>query len=387
MKELPVHQPKHAPVTHLMVYVTEDCNLRCTYCFVKKTPKSMTLETGRKLVDYYFQREISGTQRTLTFTFFGGEPFMALDTMEEIAAHACGTAKGRTLSFNATTNATLATPEVERIVRRYEMGLLVSLDGGPESMESRPFLGGGSPYRAVERNLKRLCSWSPQVVARMTYHPESLDIVGNAKKIFELGAPAIAICAVVESDWRGKEQQLEEAYQELADWFLCQARQGRWLALEVEWRLLRFYHLHHAWGGRPRRPCTVGTSLIAVNTEGQVMPCHRFLYRPHDWFGTVDDVAFPPQRDSYVQLASANILGCDDCHARSICGGGCRYLAITAQQDIATGAHPGHCLVTRAQSLAVRRIYETLMEECQEDFLAHLLSRPSPVNYFGELAI
>jgi MoaA/NifB/PqqE/SkfB family radical SAM enzyme len=40
---LPVQsQPqKYAPVRHLMLYLTEECNLRCTYCFVKKEPRFM----------------------------------------------------------------------------------------------------------------------------------------------------------------------------------------------------------------------------------------------------------------------------------------------------------------------------------------------------------
>lgn len=37
LKSLPVQgNPDFQPVDHFMVYVTEECNLLCTYCFVEK---------------------------------------------------------------------------------------------------------------------------------------------------------------------------------------------------------------------------------------------------------------------------------------------------------------------------------------------------------------
>ncbi len=386
MKSLDVIQPRHAPVGTLMMYLTEDCNLRCTYCFVKKTPKSMAKEVGRKAVDYFFQPEISGNLPMLSFGFFGGEPFMATETMDAVASYARETAT-RQIRFGATTNATLANAEVERLIKVHDIHLLVSVDGDEPSMEARPFVHGGSPYRAVARNLKRLALWAPSVTARMTYHPESLDLVRNAKRILELGVPAIAISAVVESDWRGQEERLEAVYQELADWFIEEARRGRWLALEVEWRQLRFYHFNAPRGLRPARPCSVGTSLIAVGPDGQVMPCHRYLYRKADWLGTVSDTAFPPERQQYVQLSSSDILGCETCPATTICGGGCRVLALSERQDLATGRHNSHCLITRAQFRAIERIYTTLMRELPDEFLELLQSRRSSAQMFGELAI
>ena len=36
---VPQEPQKYAPVRTLLLYLTEECNLRCTYCFVKKQPK------------------------------------------------------------------------------------------------------------------------------------------------------------------------------------------------------------------------------------------------------------------------------------------------------------------------------------------------------------
>lgn len=389
MKELPVLQPTYAPVRTLMLYLTEDCNLRCTYCFVKKSPRAMSLETARQAVDFYLHRNISGNLRDLNLTFFGGEPFLALDTMEAVVEHAAeaGRKAGKRVRFGATTNATFATPRVERLVRESRIHLLVSIDGGEEAMRQRPYLGGGSPYKAVARNLKRLVEWAPALTARMTYHPEALDLVANVERVLDLGAPAITLSPVVESDWRGYEERLEEAYSELADWFIREARSGRYVRLLGTWEMLRKTHAHTQGAARQTRPCPVGTSLVAVDPEGNLMPCHRYLYRPQDWFGRIDQPHFPPEREKYVRLSTRALLGCDDCSANPVCGGGCRLVVVSERLDLETGIHPGHCLNTRAHARAVYRIYNTLMEEQPASFTQALHRDLSVPEAFGELTL
>ena len=389
MKELPVLQPTYAPVRTLMLYLTEDCNLRCTYCFVKKSPRGMSLETARKAVDFYLHRNISGNLRRLNLTFFGGEPFMALDTMEAVIARCRDFERksGKRVSFGATTNATIATPRVERIVREAGVHLLISIDGGEDAMAERPYVGGGSPYKAVARNLKRLVEWSPAVTARMTYHPDALELVSNVRRVLELGAPSVALCPVVESDWRGSEERLQEAYFELADWFLAEARQGRYLPLEATWQLLRQTHSVRRGGARPVRPCPVGTSLMAIDPDGYLMPCHRFLYRKQDWLGSVDEPHFPPEREKYVHIATRDLLGCDGCLAEPVCGGGCRMLVVAERLDLNSGIHPGHCLNMRAHARAAYHIYDILMAEQSDSFLAALRHNRASTEAFGELAI
>lgn len=388
MIELPLVPPIHAPVRTLMLYLTEDCNLRCTYCFVKKSPRTMTLETVRRSVDFFLNREVSGNLQELWLTFFGGEPFMACNQMEE-AIRQVGESphgQGKQLRFSATTNATFATPRVERLVRDNAMTLLVSLDGGEEAMASRPFLGGGNPFRAVARNLRRLVEWSSGLVARMTYHPEALDLRANVERVLDLGAPSIALCAVNESDWRGYEERLEEAVTELTEWFVTEACRGRFLPLELTWQMLRAVHHSRLGGSRPSRPCEVGTSLLAVDPDGFVMPCHRFLYRKDDWLGRVEDPFYHLERRQYLTLSSREILDCRGCSAEPVCGGGCRVLALHVGGDLRTGTHPGYCLTTRAQARAATHIYDQLMERIPESFLAALhLQRPL-AEAFGELA-
>lgn len=382
MSATPPFPPVHAPARLLMVYVTEQCNLRCSYCFVEKKPRHMSVETMRKTIDFFFHRNISGPESNLYLTFFGGEPFTRLDCLEEGVAYARAPRPNsyKSIEFSATTNGTVIGPRVERLVRESRMSLLVSLDGGIGASSHRQFVSGRPSYETVARNLPRLVAWSPRVIVRMTFHPGALDLVENVRHALDLGAPAIMLCPVVEANWAGHEATLDEAYQALAEMYVAEARRGRILPLEMTNNLLRDHDAAARGGARPGRPCNMGTSLIGVDPDGNVMPCHRFLYRRHDHLGTVARPVFDEARWRYVHLASSDIQGCDDCAARPVCGGGCRSVVMNSGRGLYE-THPGHCLTMRAHARAVAAIYERLMGECNGHFKEFLLSsrRHDPV--------
>jgi uncharacterized protein len=361
----PTLETSYQPVHHYIVYLTEDCNLRCdTYCFVEKKPRRMTAETAQKTVDYLLNRDISGALRDVTLTFFGGEPFLELDRMEQIVGLATERRPNcnKRVHFAATTNGTVASPRVERLLRKAHMDLLVSLDGGPKASAYRPFVSGRSSYELVARNLPKLTSWARSLSVRMTYHPGALDLVENVRHAFHLGAPSVALAPVVEADWRGLEERVEYEFDRLAEWYLEEAHQGQIPALTLTNTLLQKLHAASQGAPRPARPCGVAKSLLGIDPDGHVMPCHRFLYRPKDWLGTVDQSGLSAQREPFLHLSSAALLGCDDCIARPVCGGSCPLVTLSRGLRL-DQPHPSYCMLTRAHVRAAQHIHDTLSAE------------------------
>lgn len=382
MIDLPVQQPYrgpvYAPIRSLMLFVTEDCNLRCTYCFVKKAPRKMTSETARKAVDFFTSQAISGSEREIHINFFGGEPFTELERIEEVVEY-CRRPRGglanKRITYSATTNATIATPRVERLLKDTKMHLLVSLDGTSEANRLRPFVSGRSSYEVVARNLPKLVRWAGLVVVRMTFTPDTLNLVENVRHALELGAPGVGLCPVQECDWASCQPELETAYDELADWFLSELRRGEIPPLDVTWGLIwQLDRVRRFGAGRPARPCPVAHSLIGVDPDGNVMPCHRFLYRPQDWLGTVDSAELSEERWKYVHLKSSDLVDCESCPAKMVCGGGCRVVALNARRGL-EGVHEDYCITMRAHARVVERIYDTMMAEQNPLFLKVLSTR------------
>jgi uncharacterized protein len=371
-----------------MVHVTEFCNLACVYCWeVDKKPRYMTVETARKTVDWFLDRNVSGAVEHIDLTFFGGEPFTRLEVIEEAVAHARKPRPNtfKSMRFSATTNATVSGPRVERIVRDASMSLLVSVDGSEEANTSRRFHSGRPSFPIVARNIRAFASWDVDVVARMTFTPENLDFAGNVERVLDLGVRSVVLAPVLEADWRGREAAVEEAYQVLAERCIAEARAGKMLPLEITNQYLRQIHRARNGGGRPARPCGVGSWLMSVDTDGNVLPCHRWLYRRDEAVGTVERPIMDEARWKYVHLSSSDIVGCETCFARAVCGGGCRAAALTAGLGL-YDAHPAYCVTTRAHVRAAEHVYDTLSGEQNPTLAAMLRSASSLSPAFSELS-
>ena len=387
LMSLPVREEpkKYAPVRNLMLYLTEECNLRCTYCFVKKEPRFMTLETALRTVDWFMQRNVSGGLEEISISFFGGEPFLAVERMQEVVDYAqlSRTNVEKAFRFAATTNGTLANERVEKVIRQASMALLVSIDGGRRASRLRPMVSGRESYDLVARNLPKLAAWARHCTARVTFTPDNLDLVKVVREVLEIASVGVALAPVVEADWSGSEEALEQAYAELGDWFLHEFAQGRRPPLEITWQLLRAYAGRLKCRSRPAKACPLGTSLLAVDAQGNVLPCHRFLHQPQDRLGRVEAEDLPAERWRYVHLGTLEIPDCAQCEARTVCAGGCRAVALQDGYGL-EGVHPNHCLLLRAHMRMVMRIYQHISEEQLFKEALHMDRIGS--NILGELA-
>lgn len=66
--------------------VTKDCQLACKYCYLvaKNTNGRMSLETAKKTVDYILDNPNFFNEKSVSFDFIGGEPFLEIDLIDAI---------------------------------------------------------------------------------------------------------------------------------------------------------------------------------------------------------------------------------------------------------------------------------------------------------------
>jgi len=97
---------------HLILLPTEACNFRCVYCYETFRLKRMdpvVVEGVKRLLE-----RRAPTLRKLTLSWFGGEPLLARDIMEDILGHAARLRASHPaviFASDATTNASLLTRE------------------------------------------------------------------------------------------------------------------------------------------------------------------------------------------------------------------------------------------------------------------------------------
>ena len=153
---------------HLILNVTEDCNLRCGHCVYGgkypnqrvHSPKKMSWDVARRALDAFLQN--SRKVREPHIGFYGGEPLLNFDLIRTCVEYVRARAS-RKYHFGLTTNGTLLRPAVREYLAANAFNLMVSLDG-PRDVHDRFRVdrkGRGSWSRVIG-NLESLHAASPR---------------------------------------------------------------------------------------------------------------------------------------------------------------------------------------------------------------------------------
>jgi len=125
---------------HVVWEMTSRCNLKCIHCHAfggEPSLDELSKEEGIALIDQIALLDIR------TFVFTGGEPLLREDLFELIAY-----AKSRGFTLFIATNGTLITKGVAKLLRAYNVGVVIGLDGmNPEVHDA--IRGVGGAYDAV----------------------------------------------------------------------------------------------------------------------------------------------------------------------------------------------------------------------------------------------
>lgn len=172
---------------HLILMPTEACNFRCVYCY--ETFQQKRMHPGVVIgVKRLLERRAAGL-RSLGLSWFGGEPLLAADVIEDVMGHVAalrGSVPGLSVESDITTNASLLDPE--RAARLLDLGVTkyqISFDGPREWHDRKRVRPGGlGTFDRIWENMKALRDLKRQFRVTVRLHvdrenesalPEFLD--------------------------------------------------------------------------------------------------------------------------------------------------------------------------------------------------------------------
>lgn len=124
-------------LTQLILQVTQSCNLRCSYCIYSgcyenraHSQKMMPMWMAKKSIDYLASH--SQDSKEVIISFYGGEPLLRFDFIQECISYAKVKLFGKPMRFNITTNGTLLTDKMIQFFVAENVYIMFSLDGPPE---------------------------------------------------------------------------------------------------------------------------------------------------------------------------------------------------------------------------------------------------------------
>lgn len=321
---------------------TQECNLRCTYCYqdaMVRKPNELTTEEGINLVDQVVEAGAS----TLIFT--GGEPFSRRDLLE-IARYA----KRQGLQVNVITNGLYVNAKnVHKLVGIFDR-FTISLDHGVPEHHDR-HRGRGSWKRAV-RAIQLLRKFNAEVDVNSVLSRSGRDDLSSLMEIsrrfslsehriipqFPMGRGATARNDEIEpTDIVSINDQMH-----LSDSATHCGVASDNVSLEGTYNSKRVLRNH----------CGAGLSEVSVDPEGWVYPCKLLQF---DRFRT-NNVRERSLREIFRDqpllkkirsTTTKDLAPCNTCIIRNHCGGGCRGIHFSFTQDYIK-THPLFCAYLRS---------------------------------------
>lgn len=273
--------------------VTDDCNLRCTYCYqINKGKRVMTLETAKKFVDMLIQESYDPdsyvsieTTPTIVIEFIGGEPLLEIDLIDQITSYFRArliqenhpwTSK---ILFSMISNGVLYfEPKVQDYIKRNvrHLSFGISLDGcKPLHDMCRIFPDGTGSYDIAEAGcLHYKENYDPDMLTKMTIAPENISWTFEAfQNLIKLGYPIIHANCVYEKGWTVQHATvLYDQLKKIADYLLENDLEN-----DVICTILDEYSCMPEPESENKNYCGSTGCMLTCDPDGIVAPCIRFL--------------------------------------------------------------------------------------------------------------
>lgn len=349
---------KPAAIRHLMLFVTQDCNMRCPYCYGDGggygSSGPMSEETAFRSVDWLIEQ--AGDSNAVQITFFGGEPLLNFPLVEKVVVYtrrAIGSS--RSIDLVLTTNLSLLDDRILDFLVANKFKVLASFDG-PSRIQNRnrPLKNGWDSYDTVVPRVRKLLGAIPGAAGRATLAAGD-DPWEVARELLALGFRDIQIqppsgCLITDSGAASgchrtmpcPHEALISFYHKIVSRFRqAVARRDAEEARAVTcFRNLARYlpgflcerDLLRAMMKRRRYFfCYRAVSMVAIAANGDIYPCHRFVGAPAFCMGNVHTGEF--SREGFLRSSLVENPECASCWARYMCGGNCQHDNATATGD------------------------------------------------------
>lgn len=330
-------------ITSAFLSITDECNLKCPYCFVKKKPNYIEPQTAKDAVDFLAHNAIESNMIG-HINFFGGEPMLLWDKIIcPLVLYA--EEKYGNLKFSITTNGTMLNKKKIDFMREHNFGFMLSMDGGEYTQNiNRPYKNGRGSFTAVQKNIDFILEAFPGCTFRSTVTPASAPMLFE-DMMFAANAGFKSYFVIPNSfeEWSiealGK---LEDAMSSYVDYYIDEFRNGKdpmffdqmersfkHILLRnksIELDEIRTNVMCKACG-----KCGLGSGhSAAIGFDGKIYACQELCSYDVDaspfFLGDIYSGVDEKRRESLVDLWDSIAAYGDDCGScllNRICDGGC----------------------------------------------------------------
>ncbi len=276
------HENRSQTVT---IVVTDDCNLRCKYCYIthKCSDNVMEFETARRFIDRLLTSDEMRSEESLILEFIGGEPLIEVDLIDRVTDYF----KRRAFELDhdwywnyrisiCSNGVNYGDPKVQRYIRKNDgkLSLSITLDGIKAKHDmNRVFPDGTGSHDTILKNIPLWLTQFPGST-KVTFASDDLPLLYESiLYLWSIGIKEVNANVVFENVWKDGDDEIFEAQlKKLADYM-------------IEHRVYEdgcYTSLFEEYVGNPylkedmdKTSCGAG-KMLALAPNGNLYPCIRY---------------------------------------------------------------------------------------------------------------
>ena len=358
--------------------ITQQCNLRCTYCYIGKKDATMPFFTAGQIIDRLFATAPQGEK--ISLGFFGGEPLLAYDLLRSIVhmVEEHPSFRKELVEMTVVSNGTVFSEEIAGYLRQHDISLCISCDGPPPVQDCcRLFADGSGSSAVVERNLRSFAELLPSVMVNAVFHPRTLAFLpGSVAYFSDLGIRQLYLNPDLSAQWsESAAERLPGIYGAVAAQYIDNYRAGspRFISL-IDSKIIAMLR----GGFDPLERCRMGTGELAFAPSGNIYPCERLIGDDsgEHCIGSIGAGIDPGRMSCRKAPVPGGNSECRTCGISDYCMNwcGCSNYFSTGYYD---RVGPFLCASERAAVEAALGAFRTLEKELGPTFVDHLDGRPA----------
>ena len=306
----------------MVIAPTMACNMACEYCFESNKRGKMSEEIQQAIVDFTEKR--ADALNHVDICWYGGEPLLALDVIEDLTAKMLEMSQRRQFKYTATmiSNGYLLTPDVvDRLVNLKVTMVQVTLDGPARIHNKRRALKNGKDsFETILKNITYAAtrmlvtvrinvdkSFEESVIAELL---QELKLAGLERKVgvyFGQLEPATTVCSnIADNCYNSTDFSSIEL-----DYFR--------LLLQNGFRIEKLPSPTSAFCMAQR------VNAFLIDPEGNLYRCFNYVGDPARVMGNITQ-PINYQHPNFTRLFDFNALEnnkCRSCSILPVCLGGC----------------------------------------------------------------
>ena len=277
---------KERTAKHITFIVTKDCQLACKYCYLigKNSNERMSFNVAKQAIDYILRNRQLFTEKSVTFDFIGGEPFLEINLIDSICDYIkTELFKTNHIWFNdymfsfSTNGINYNAPRVQEYIKKNKrhLSIGITIDGTRRKHDMNRVYKNGfkGSYDDVVKNIPLWLSQFPNASTKVTISsPDIPYVYESVLHLYSFGIHEVNINCVFEDVWKHDDDKLlEKQLMRLADTIIKED-------LYTDYRCSFFDETI----GKPLNPiymngnwCGAGM-MLSVDAAGNFYPCTRF---------------------------------------------------------------------------------------------------------------